>query len=60
MEARSQRTTAAVAEITIDEVVDAAGVLHRRIRLKLHDKQGALASLGRHLQREKSALFRHR
>ena len=41
--------TAAIAEITIDEVVDAAGVLHRRTRLKLHDKKGALDSLARHL-----------
>jgi hypothetical protein len=29
---------AAVAELSIDEVVDKAGRLHRRIRLKLHDK----------------------
>ena len=44
-----QDQTAAVEEIIIDEVVDAAGVLHRRTRLKLHDKQAALVSLARHL-----------
>jgi phage terminase small subunit len=41
--------TAAIKEITIDEKVDRAGVLHRRIHLKLHDKLGALNSLARHL-----------
>jgi hypothetical protein len=40
---------AAVEELTIDEVVDPAGVLHRRTRLKLHDKLAALVSLARHL-----------
>jgi phage terminase small subunit len=44
-----QDRTAAISEITIDEFVDAAGVLHRRTRLKLHDKQAALVSLARHL-----------
>jgi hypothetical protein len=34
---------------SIDEVVDSAGVLHRRTRLKLHDKQAALTNLARHL-----------
>jgi phage terminase small subunit len=41
--------TAAVEEISISETVDPAGVLHRRTRLKLHDKKGALDSLARHL-----------
>jgi len=41
--------TAAVEEISISETVDRAGVLHRRTRLKLHDKKGALDSLARHL-----------
>jgi hypothetical protein len=41
--------TAAVAEIVIEETVDAAGVRHRRTRLKLHDKLAALVSLARHL-----------
>jgi phage terminase small subunit len=41
--------TAAIKEITIDEMVDRAGVLHRRTHLKLHDKLGALTSLARHL-----------
>jgi phage terminase small subunit len=41
--------TAAIKEITIDEKVDRAGVLHRRTHLKLHDKLGALTSLARHL-----------
>ncbi|HEY1433641.1 MAG TPA: terminase small subunit [Stellaceae bacterium] len=36
-----QDRTAAIEEISIDEVVDPAGVLHRRTRLKLHDKLGA-------------------
>ena len=40
-----QDRTAAIAEITIDEAMDTAGVLHRRTRLKLHDKKGALDSL---------------
>jgi phage terminase small subunit len=44
-----QDRTAAIAEITIDEFVDAAGALHRRTRVKLHDKKGALDSLARHL-----------
>ena len=44
-----QDRTAAIAEITIDEAMDTAGVLHRRTRLKLHDKKGALDSLARHL-----------
>ena len=44
-----QDRTAAIGEITIDEVVDAGGTLHRRTRLKLHDKKGALDSLARHL-----------
>jgi len=44
-----QDRAAAVAEITINETVDPAGVLHRRTRLKLHDKKGALDSLARHL-----------
>jgi hypothetical protein len=38
-----------VEEISISETVDPAGVLHRRTRLKLHDKKGALDSLARHL-----------
>jgi phage terminase small subunit len=41
--------TAAVEEISISETVDPAGVLHRRTRLKLHDKKRALDSLARHL-----------
>src|SRR5690349_7901801 len=41
--------TAAIKEITIHEFVDAAGVLHRRIYLKLHDKKTALDSLAKHL-----------
>jgi phage terminase small subunit len=41
--------TAAVEEFSTDEVVDAAGTLHRRTRLKLHDKMAALDSLARHL-----------
>src|SRR5271155_943246 len=41
--------TAAVKEIIIDEFVDQAGTLHRRTRLKLHDKRAALDSLARHL-----------
>ena len=41
--------TGAIKEITIDEKVDRAGVLHRRTHLKLHDKLGALTSLARHL-----------
>jgi len=44
-----QDRTAAVEEITIDEFVDPAGVVHRRTRLKLHDKPAALVSLARHL-----------
>jgi hypothetical protein len=40
---------AAVDELTVDEVVDPAGVLHRRTRLKLHNKLAALTSLARHL-----------
>jgi phage terminase small subunit len=44
-----QDRTAAVEEVTIDEAVDMAGVVHRRTRLKLHDKKGALDSLARHL-----------
>jgi phage terminase small subunit len=44
-----QDRTAAVEELSIDEVVDSAGVLHRRTRLKLHDKQAALTNLARHL-----------
>ncbi len=44
-----QDRTAAIAEITIHVFFDAAGVLHRRTRLKLHDKKGALDSLARHL-----------
>jgi phage terminase small subunit len=44
-----QDRTAAVEEIVIDESVDPSGVLHRRIHLKLHDKQRALDSLARHL-----------
>lgn len=41
--------TAAIKEITIEEKVDRAGVLHRHIHLRLHDKIGALNSLARHL-----------
>jgi len=44
-----QDRTAAVEEIVIDESVDSSGVLHRRIHLKLRDKQRALDSLARHL-----------
>jgi phage terminase small subunit len=44
-----QDRAAAIEEITIDEVVDPAGVLHRRTRLKLHDKLAALTNLARHL-----------
>ena len=44
-----QDRTAAVEELTVDEVVDTAGTLHRRTRLKLHDKQAALTNLARHL-----------
>jgi phage terminase small subunit len=44
-----QDRTAAIEEITIDEAVDPAGVLHRRTRLKLHDKLAALTNLARHL-----------
>ena len=39
-----QDRTAAIEAITIDEVVDPAGILRRRTRLKLHDKKGALDS----------------
>jgi phage terminase small subunit len=38
-----QHRTAAIGEITIDEVVDTGGTLHRRTRLKLHDKKGVSA-----------------
>jgi phage terminase small subunit len=34
-----ENRTAAVEEISISETVDPAGVLHRRTRLKLHDKR---------------------
>jgi hypothetical protein len=44
-----QDRAAAIEEITIDEAVDPAGVLHRRTRLKLHDKLAALTNLARHL-----------
>jgi hypothetical protein len=44
-----QDRTAAIEEITIDEVVDTDGVRHRRTRLKLRDKKAALDSLARHL-----------
>jgi phage terminase small subunit len=44
-----QDRTAAIEEITIDEAVDTAGVVHRRTRLKLHDKLAALTNLARHL-----------
>jgi phage terminase small subunit len=41
--------TAAIEEVDIDEAIDTAGTLHRRVRVKLHDKLGALTSLARHL-----------
>jgi phage terminase small subunit len=41
--------TAAVQEITIDETIDPSGVVHRRTRVKLHDKKGALDSLAQYL-----------
>jgi phage terminase small subunit len=44
-----QDRAAALEEITIDEVVDSAGVIRRRTHLKLHDKKRALDSLARHL-----------
>jgi phage terminase small subunit len=44
-----QDRTAAVEEIIIDEFVDQAGTVHRRTRVKLHDKKAALDSLAKHL-----------
>jgi len=44
-----QDRTAAVEEIIKDEFVDQAGTVHRRTRVKLHDKKAALDSLARHL-----------
>jgi len=44
-----QDRTAAIEEITIDEVVDTNGVIHRSTHLKLRDKKAALDSLARHL-----------
>jgi phage terminase small subunit len=44
-----QDRTAAIEEVIIDEAIDSAGTLHRRIRVKLHDKLGALTRLARHL-----------
>ena len=44
-----QDRMAAVEEIAIDESVGDFGVLRRRTRLKLRDKQAALAALARHL-----------
>ena len=44
-----QDLTAAVEEIIIDEVADTAGTLHRRTRLRLHDKLTALVSAAWHL-----------
>jgi phage terminase small subunit len=44
-----QDLTAAVQEITIDETIDPSGVVHRRTRVKLHDKNGALDSLAQYL-----------
>ena len=40
--------TAAVEELTVVETVR-GGVLHRRTRLKMHDKLAALTNLARHL-----------
>ena len=44
-----QDRTAAVEEIIIEEFVDQAGTVHRRTRVKLHDKKAALDSLAKHL-----------
>jgi len=41
--------TVAVEEVIVVEAVNAAGVVRRRTRLKLHDKMAALTSLARHL-----------
>ena len=43
-----QDRTAAVEELTVVETVR-GGVLHRRTRLKMHDKLAALTNLARHL-----------
>jgi hypothetical protein len=48
-----QDRAAALEEITIDEVVDSAGVIRRRTHLKLHDKKRALDSLARHRVRSR-------